>query len=160
VPSDGPFTRALIHDSRRVVLVRRVVLTLAGVFVSLGLVSAWRAWFQVKSLKLTVSATALTNGATLVTDVVSYARTSIDVRIELVQGTHVETLGMQTVPGNWDAGLDPRTRSASQTVAVSQEVLARFAPGPAIVRATAIGRPQWLRVPPPLVREAAVEIAR
>jgi hypothetical protein len=88
MPIDGSFSRALIHASRRFVLVRRIVLTLVGVFISLGLVSAWRAGFQVKSLTLTVAA------------------------------------------------------------------------APAIVRATAIGRRRWLRLPPPLVREASVTISR
>lgn len=160
MPTDSTFTNVLIHDSRRVALVRRVVLAVAGVFVALGLVSSWRAWFQVKSLSLAVASTTLTAGSTIVSDVVSYARTPIDVRIELVQGPHHETLGHQTVPDNWEAGLDPRTRSASQTVTVPPEMLARYEAGPAVVRATATGRPQWLRVPPTLVREIAVEIAR
>jgi hypothetical protein len=41
---------------------------------------------------------------------------------------------------------------------VTPELLARFASGAAVVRATAHGRPQWMRTPPPEVREVAVEI--
>jgi hypothetical protein len=37
-------------------------------------------------------------------------------------------------------------------------MLARFEPGTATLRATAVGRPQWLRVPPPTVREQPVII--
>ena len=34
-----------------------------------------------------------------------------------------------------------------------------FEPGTAMLRATAVGRPQWLRIPPPTVREQPVTIA-
>jgi hypothetical protein len=45
-------------------------------------------------------------------------------------------------------------------VVLAPEQLARFLSGPATVRATATGRRQWLRLPPPTVREAAVDIRR
>ena len=38
-------------------------------------------------------------------------------------------------------------------------LLERFRPGPATLRATGLGSSQWLRVPPPEVRERYVEIA-
>ena len=34
-----------------------------------------------------------------------------------------------------------------------------FEPGTAMLRATAVGRSQWLRIPPPTVREQPVRIA-
>ena len=43
-------------------------------------------------------------------------------------------------------------------VVVTPELLGRFEPGAALVRATAHGRSQWLRTPPPEVREVAIEI--
>jgi hypothetical protein len=69
-------------------------------------------------------------------------------------------LAVQQVRGNDWASFDPRPRRASQRVLLTPEQLARFPDGPATVRATATGRPQWLRLPPPTVREAAVEIRR
>ena len=40
-----------------------------------------------------------------------------------------------------------------QAVVLDREVLARFKPGPVVVRTTARGRSQWLRTPPSTVRE-------
>ena len=156
--SDRPFESVLIHDSRRHRIVRAAILIVVGVHVPLMLASGWRAWFQVKSLELHVSDAVLSPGATISTEVVSYARTPVDVRIEIVQGDRAATLALQTVPGNWNAAYDPRTKRVSQNVVVTAEALAVLASGPAQVRATATGRHQWMRLPPPLVRVADVEV--
>jgi len=39
-------------------------------------------------------------------------------------------------------------------------MLAGFDAGAATLRASAVGRPQWLRVPPPTIRERSVTIAK
>lgn len=91
---------------------------------------------------------------------ISSGRTYADVRLELRQGVHSETLAMQTVPGNEYGFFDPRTQRASQTVMLTPELLSRFAAGAAQLRATAHGRSQWTRTPPPVVRELDVEIER
>jgi hypothetical protein len=39
-------------------------------------------------------------------------------------------------------------------------LLASFAPGPAELRAVAVGRSQWLRVPPPTVAAVTVVLER
>jgi hypothetical protein len=39
-------------------------------------------------------------------------------------------------------------------------MLSDFEPGAATLRASAVGRPQWLRVPPPTIREQSVSIER
>jgi hypothetical protein len=75
-----------------------------------------------------------------------------------VQGSHAETLAVQFVRGNEWGSIDPRARRASQAVVLAPEVLSRFRAGAAVLRATATGRPQWMRLPPPTVRESAVEI--
>ena len=75
-----------------------------------------------------------------------------------VQGTHSETLAAQRVPNNTWLFFDPRNKQASQVVAVGEGLLERFNPGKALLRATATGRPQLTRLPPPLVREIEVEI--
>jgi hypothetical protein len=65
---------------------------------------------------------------------------------------------VQQVPKNEYAFFDPRPRRASQNVVLTPEVLARFQPGPGRLRGIATGRAQWSRVPPPVVKELAVEI--
>jgi hypothetical protein len=156
--SDQPFESVLVHDTRREKIVKTLILIVVGTHLPLMVASGWRAWFQVKSLELHVSGAVLSPGATISTEVVSYARTPVDVRIELVQGDRAQTLALQTVPGNWNAAYDPRTKRASQQVVVTPEALAVMASGPARVRATATGRHQWMRLPPPLVQEADVEV--
>jgi len=91
---------------------------------------------------------------------VSYARGPVDVRIELVQDQHSATVGLQRVCGNEWALFDPRPQHGQQTVAVTEDILKQFADGKATVRATATGRPQWGRLPPPLIREKVVSIQR
>jgi hypothetical protein len=93
-------------------------------------------------------------------EVVGSGRTTIDVRVELTQGAHSETLSTLRLNGNEWAAFDPRPTKGSYTVLLTPEQLSRFHAGAAKVRATATGRPQWTRLPPPVVREAAVEIPR
>jgi len=59
---------------------------------------------------------------------------------------------------NHTASLDPRIRSAHLMVPIERELLAHFHPGDAVLRAHAIGGPQWLRTPPPKVQQIAVRI--
>ena len=80
----------------------------------------------------------------------------VTLQIELVQGTQAETLAMKIVANSKDPFFDPRTVKGTLSVALTPEVLARFAPGPALIRATARGRSQWMREPPPLIREVPV----
>lgn len=132
-----------------------VVLSLYAFF---GLISAYRAWVQVKSLDLHVSTRALRPGSSVTVNAVSWARTTVTVRVELVQEERSDTLRVEEIPRNHVASLDPRTRSARLYVVLGRERLARFHPGVAMIRATAIGGPQWLRTPPPQVRTVPVVI--
>jgi hypothetical protein len=75
--------------------------------------------------------------------------------LELVQGAVAETLGCP----NENASYDPRPKRASASVVLTPASLAPFKPGLALVRATANGGMQWLRTPPPTIREQRVEIA-
>jgi hypothetical protein len=149
-----------IKDTRFSVLLKRAFLLVVGAYLVIGTMAAYRAWFQVKSLDLQSTDLILRSGSAIQTTVVSYARTQVEVRLELIQGTHSETLAVQHVPDNYLAFFDPRTRQAAQTAVLTPDVLSRFETGSAKVRATAVGRPQWTRLPPPLVRELAVEIQR
>ena len=145
-------------DSLLMRVVKRGIAVVIAVHVPLMLASGYRAYYQVHSLKLALSGDTLRVGTTLSTKVVSYARTPVDVVIEIDQDGHRERVAAQLVPGNFNAAYDPRPRGATQSVVLTDEVLGRFHAGPAIVRATATGRPQWLRLPPPLVRERRVTL--
>ncbi|HEU0077237.1 MAG TPA: hypothetical protein VFQ76_06285 [Longimicrobiaceae bacterium] len=146
--------------SRPVVIARRAALVVLAVPLAVATLSGWRAWVQVRSLELHAAAPVLRGGSRLQARVVTSGRTFVDLRLELVQGTHAETLAVRQVPKNRDAATDPRSRRDSLAVVLAPELLERFREGPVLVRAVARGRPQWLREPPPTVRELALEIRR
>jgi hypothetical protein len=143
-------------EARPLVLLRRAIVALLGVCSVTAACSGYRAYYQVRSLELTIAEAVVREGSVLETTVVTSGRTDVDVKIELVQGAKAVTLAEQYVPGSDWASIDPRARQASQRVRVPADALARMQPGAAVVRATAVGRPQWLRLPPPTVREVAV----
>jgi hypothetical protein len=137
-------------------MVKKIMLITLVIHVVFGALSAWRAWVQVRSLDLQLTGPLLRGGTTARVDVVSSGRVPVDVSLEMIQGTHAETVGVARVPANGESFWDPRSRPASMAVVFTPEVLSHFAAGPLLVRATARGRPQWLREPPPLVRELQV----
>jgi hypothetical protein len=154
------FDSVNVREARPVALLKRAALPLLALCVVTALSSGYRAYYQVYDLQLHVAESELRGGSAVEVAVAGSGRTTIDVRVELIQGDRSETLAAQQVRGNEWASFDPRPRKASQKVLLTAEQLARFAPGPATVRATATGRPQWLRLPPPTVREEAVNIRR
>ncbi len=153
------FDSLSFQDARPIAYLKKAILVFLAVFLIIGMVSTHRAYVQVRSLKLHTDP-ILHSGSDIQTTVVSSGRTPVDVQVELIQGTHSEMVGVQHVPKNNLAFFDPRTREASQTVVLSPELLARYQSGTAQVRATAIGRMQWTRTPPPVVRELSIEIQR
>jgi hypothetical protein len=154
------FDSLTIQDARPVAWLKKSALILLALFLVTGIVSGYRAYYQVRSLEIQLTEPVLSHGSVVQIAVVGSGRTTIDVQLELIQGTHSETLARQRVPGNEWAFFDPRPTRASQKLAVTPEHLAHFMTGAAILRATATGRPQWTRLPPPTVRELAVEIKR
>jgi hypothetical protein len=154
------FAGGMFDESRLMVVLRRVVVPLVAVQVVLATWSGYRAIVQVFSLNLRVAEPVVHSGSTVHFDVVTSGRVWVTVTAEMIQGTHAETLAVESVPSTRNPSQDPRTRQASQSIVLSPEVLARFASGPALVRVTALGRPQWLRTPPPTVRQATVTIRR
>jgi hypothetical protein len=84
----------------------------------------------------------------------------VDVHLELIQGKHSETLGVLNVHKNEFGFFDLRPKQATQRVTITNEILSRFQNGEARLRATAFGRQQFTRVPPPVVRELPVEISK
>ena len=152
------FDSLAIRDARPVAFMKRTFQVAVGAYLVIGLIAGYRAWYQVHSLDLNTTERTLHSGSEISTRVVSYARTPVTVKLELIQGSHSELLSTRGVHDNDWAFFDPRPRQASQTFLLSSETLAHFQKGPAQLRATATGRPQLSRLPPPLVRELAVEI--
>ena len=148
------------QESRGYRLAKRAVLAFILVQLPIGALSSYRAWVQIKGLTLSTTSTTLAPGVVVRSELVSWARTESDARIEIVQGDHVEMLGEVYVSRNHEPVFDPRPRHGSVVVTLTPAMLASFDAGPATLRASAVGRPQWLRVPPPTIREQPVTIAR
>jgi len=146
-----------IKDGKPIAYLKRFFVIVCSAFLVIYLISGYRAWFQIHSLNVTADQ-ILRSGSTINTNVVSYGRTFVTVRTELIQGQHIETIALQRVPGNAWGLFDPRVKREAQAVVLPPELMARFSSGGALVRATAIGGPQWTRTPPPVVRELNVEI--
>jgi hypothetical protein len=152
------FDSLSFQDARPIALLKKAILILLALCVVTALVSGYRAYYQVRSLELQLTEPILRNGSVVQIAVVGSGRTTIDVRLELIQGAHSETLAVQHLPGNAWASFDPRSTRGSYRVMLTPALLARFHNGPAKVQAIATGRPQWTRLPPPEVREVTVEI--
>ncbi len=148
------------EESRGARIGKRLVLATIVLQLPIGALSSYRAWVQIKELTLETQSTVLRPGTTVRSRLVSWARTESDARIALVQGNHIEILGEVYLPRNGEPVFDPRPQRDSVVVTLSPAMLARFDDGPARLRATALGRPQWLRTPPPTVREQVVVIDR
>ena len=133
----------------------RMVLVPFAIF---GGFSGYRAWVQVKSVALFVPDRDLRPGAVIDVEAVSWARTTVTVRLVLEQASHAETLLVHRIPPNHIASLDPRTQSAHLMVPIERAMLERYHPGEAVLRVHAVGGPQWLRTPPPKVQQDVVRI--
>lgn len=141
---DPPYEVERVQPSlatRSLSIARRVLLAILALHLTLGLISAPRAWFQVRELSLQL------DGSRLTTSVVTSGRTFVDVEVRLIQGTRSEVIGVLYVPRNREPVYDFRKQRRTMTMALKP------ARGPFVVRATAYGYSQWLRVPPPVVRE-------
>jgi hypothetical protein len=147
-------------ESRGSRLAKRAVLVFILGQLPIGALSSYRAWVQIKELTLSTTSDALVPGVVVRSDLVSWARVESDARVELVQGQRVAMLGEVYLPRNHEPVFDPRPQRGSVVVALTTAMLAGFEPGTATLRATAVGRPQWLRTPPPTVREQPVIIER
>jgi hypothetical protein len=152
------FSERATNGSRLLRVVQRVIIIVALLHVAIGAWSSYRAWVQVRSLELKVVSPDLRAGMPSFVHVVTSGRTPVDVRLELIQGSHSVMLATLRVAPSRDGFYDPRTRQGSMMPSFTTEFLAQFQPGPALLRATAIGRPQWLRTPPPVVQELPVVV--
>ncbi|HSL55586.1 MAG TPA: hypothetical protein VK868_14380 [Pyrinomonadaceae bacterium] len=151
------FEQLTIQDARPILWLKRLFVFVIVAFLVIGAVSAHRAYFQVRSLELNAPR-VLSVGSIVNASAVGSGRTKVDVDVELIQGAHSERLLHLHLSGNELAFFDPRPRYGSESVVLTSEILSKFQPGAARLRAVGIGRPQWGRLPPPTVREMEVEI--
>lgn len=159
-PTTKDFASRLPRDSAYETWLRRSLGLFIGAFLVLGLMAGYRAWVQVFSVRLQTTDAALGPGDTVHVGVKTSGRTFVQVRLELLQSGQAETLAIDEIPKNGDAALDPRPQRRDLSVALPSGLWTRFHSGPALLRATAVGRPQWLRTPPPTVRELTVTLQR
>ena len=148
------------RDPPVVRVVKRAVLGVLAVHALLALFSGYRAVWQIWRVDVRAPGPVLCAGDVVRASVVSSGRARAELRLDLVQGARVETLGVRVLRGNRVAVYDPRWGRGALAVTLTPELLARFAAGPAVLRATGRGSSQWLRIPPPTVREVRVELAR
>lgn len=151
------FDQLTIPDARPILWLKRLFAFVIVALLVIGAMSSHRAYFQVRSLELSAPR-VLSAGTAVNASVVGSGRNQIDVDVDLLQGTHSERLLHLHLSGNYLAFFDPRPRYGSDSVALTSEMLSKFQPGVARLRAVGIGRPQWGRLPPPTLRELDVEI--
>ena len=151
------FETRLIPEARPIAILKKVFVGMVIVLLAIGAVSSYRAYVQVKSLEIQASQ-VLAVGSKVGVSLVSSGRTTVDVQVQLIQHSHSQTLFTLQLKGNELGFFDPRTKSADKIEIITTDQLSGFQPGVATLRATATGRHQWMRLPPPTVREVIVEI--
>jgi hypothetical protein len=151
------FESLTIPEARPMVWLKRVFAFVFVALLTIGMVSSYRAYVQVRSLDLTAPHT-LSVGSMVTTSVVTSGRTHVNVDVDLIQGAQSQRLVALLVRGNELGFFDPRTQHGLENFTITSDVLSRFKPGSARLRAVATGRHQWFRLPPPTVREFEVVI--
>jgi len=153
------FDSLTIKDAWPISWLKRLFVAIIAALLAIGMVSAHRAYFQIRNLELNAP-DLLTEGSVVQTSVVSSGRTACDVVVELIQGAHSERLLKLHLNGNELGFFDPRAQEDSSRVTLTRDILSSFQPGTARLRAVAIGRHQWFRLPPPTIRELDVVILK
>lgn len=136
----------------------RVVLAGFVLLLPLAMWSGYRAIVQVFSLDVAVHRTADGQGTAMI-DVIGSGRATLTVTTEIIAGSAHDTVQTDIVHTHRDAALDPRPirgRFAVRLPALPTSSTGdKFSPG-ATLRVTAVGRSQWLRTPPPTIRDVAI----
>jgi len=151
---------ATFHQSTRSLrALRWIVGPFVALHIILATISGYRAIVQIYRVDLTVADRVLRAGTPISFSYVSSARVPTDAEVELIQGSTKRSLATAELPANVNKSYDPRSKKAAKSFVLSSDALAGFSPGPAVVRATAYCNMQWLRTPPPVVKEIPVTIA-
>jgi hypothetical protein len=141
-------------------ILKWLTIALLVVHVSTATAGGYRAIVQVYDVDIELESSAIRPGSPVAVRLVTSGRNFVDARLELVQAGRVDTLETLQVRSNGVASMDPRPRRAVLETSIPADIFARSTPGPALLRAVAEGRSQWLRVPPPEVRERAINLTR
>ena len=139
-------------------ILRRVTIAFLVVHFSLSTVSGYRAIVQVYDVDIELPSRVLRPGSPIAVRVVTSGRNPVDARLELVQAGHADTIATLRVRANSGAFQDPRPQRAVLKTTIPFDVFQHFNQGKASLRAVAEGRSQWLRIPPPEVRQAAIDL--
>jgi hypothetical protein len=148
-----------IREEPQFLVLRWLTIAVLALFVPSACWSGYRAIVQVKSLAIRASGTALGPGTRVAIDGVSWARNYVTMRLMLAQDGRTDTLIVHEIGTHGVPSLDPRWQAESDSAVLSAERLARYHDGEATLVATAVGRSQWLRVPPPTVRVLRVTLS-
>jgi len=139
-------------------ILRRVIIAAAILHFSLAAVSGYRAIVQVYRVSIETGSQNLTAGSPVTARIVTSGRTFVNTKLELLQGGQAATIASVAVGENDSFFYDPRPHRESFVAFVPRDVFARFSPGSAVLRLTATGRSQLLRVPPPKVQELQIHL--
>ena len=154
-----PFGRRLPGESAWERWLRRITVGFVASYLVIASISGYRAIVQIYSVKI-AAPPLLMPGAAVSTVVKSSGRTFGNVTLELAQGGRVDTLVTSELASNRNSLFDPRPQTAKVEVSPDARVLAQFQDGPAQLRSIARGRSQFLRVPPPKIATATVQIRK
>jgi hypothetical protein len=146
------------RDPPAVVWVKRICIAAFAIHVVFFTWSIYRRIWQVVHIEVGASSIVLTPGVTVSYDVITTGEVHNHIRLELVQGTHAETILEERSRVSSISAYDPRLFRYERTVAITPALLSRFTPGPGTLRLTGFGSQKLLRTPVPRVRELAVQI--
>ena len=151
------FDNRLTQEWKGFVILRRTIIAIAIVHFSLAAASGYRAIVQVYDVTIDTPP-VIGPDQPLTVHVSTSGRTHVDVRVDLIQGNHSENIGTTQIDSNDSFFYDPRAKGIAMIVVVPAGMFAAFTPGEATIRAEAVGRPQWLRTPPPTIDEVKVTL--
>jgi hypothetical protein len=147
-------------DPAAVIWVKRVCIAALAIHLVFAAWSLYRRIWQVLQIEVESSSTVLRPGATVSYHVITSGEVHNRIRLELVQGAHVETVREERARVSAISAYDPRIFRYERSTILTPGLLARFEPGPATLRLTGFGGQKLLRTPAPRVKEIAVQIAR
>jgi len=151
---DNPFGASPITR-----VARWVIIALIVVHIPIGAMSSYRAWVQVAALHLDHSPAPLGPGSWVRAAIATSGRKEVDYGIELQQGAFADTLGYHIVPRHANPTYDQRRIYDTLRIEVTARFLAPYRDGPAILRARAVGGPQWFRTPAPTIAEVPIVLS-
>src|ERR1051325_2992310 len=97
------FKRRFVDEPPSMVVLRWITMPFVIVFIILATISGYRAIVQVYSVGVDVPKHPLGAGSVVSTNVASSGRVHVTLRLEMIQGVRVETLGTIVVRSNHTA---------------------------------------------------------